>query len=172
MIGMIQVTPEELYFLGRIMKAKYIDYSYYAAMKDIQKQFDICERKALSGLGEKNLIDESFSGEIEVPEEVSSLMYPVFFGTRESRLRSDQTYTFHIGPDTVTMGLYNEYEGSITFMSVSDSDLEKLLKRDCVITCADIETGYTEKRYSAQELSDSKIKKEALCVLKGGKGNA
>lgn len=169
MNGMVQLTPEELYFLGKIMKAKYIDYSYYAAMKDIQKQFDVCERKALSALGEKGLIDENFSGEIEVPDEVSALMYPVFFGTKESRLKANQTYNFHIGPETVTMGFFNE--GSITFMTISDSDLEKLLRTDCVIICADMETGYTQKQYSRVELRDDKVKEEAICILKGEQGN-
>lgn len=172
MIDMIQLTPEELYFLGRIMKAKYIDFSYYAAMKDIQKQFEISERKALSGLGEKGLIDENFSGEIEVPTEVFSLMHPVFFGTRESRLKSDQTYTFHLDSDSITMGVYNADKGYFTFMSVSDNDLIKLLKKDCEIVCADVMTGYTMKHYSERELSDNRVKKEAFCILKGGNGNA
>ena len=32
------LTPKELYFLGSIFRARYIDYAYISAMDDIQKR--------------------------------------------------------------------------------------------------------------------------------------
>ena len=161
----IQLTPEELFFLGRLMDAKYIDYDYYAAMGDIQKQFDVREREALSGLEEKGAIEESFSGEIEISEEAAALMRPVFFGTCETRLDADRRYNFHIGPEGITMGVKGD--GFFSFLPVTESDLRKLLRGTCTVSGADVERGAVEKAFSEEELKQESTLREAVLILKG-----
>ena len=52
----VQVTPEELYYLGKCMQAKFIDYAYIAAMNDIQQNYTLQEQRSLETLEEKELI--------------------------------------------------------------------------------------------------------------------
>lgn len=84
MNGIISLTPEELFFLGEIMEADFIDYSYIEAMNDIQARFDVIRKEAIAGLGEKGLIKESISGRLKVRPLAEELMGPVFFGEKET----------------------------------------------------------------------------------------
>ena len=136
----IQLTPEELFFLGRLMDAKYIDYDYYAAMGDIR-------------------------GEIEISEEAAALMRPVFFGTCETRLDADRRYNFHIGPEGITMGVKGD--GFFSFLPVTESDLRKLLRGTCTVSGADVERGAVEKAFSEEELKQESTLREAVLILKG-----
>jgi hypothetical protein len=99
----IILTPEELYYLGGVMEAKYIDYAYVSAMEDIQQNHAIYERDAKNGLEKKGILEEDFSGNFEISSDGSRLLSPLFFGEFESsigvtkREDSDRTETtrFH-----------------------------------------------------------------------------
>lgn len=80
----IILTPEELYFMGVLLQAKYIDYAYVAAMGDIQQRREIYESESREGLARKGVLIEDFSGNLEVDAEAKELLEPVFFGTLES----------------------------------------------------------------------------------------
>lgn len=80
----IILTPEELYFMGVLLQAKYIDYAYVVAMGDIQQKRGIYESESREKLAEKGILMEDFSGNLEVDEEAGKLLEPVFFGNLES----------------------------------------------------------------------------------------
>ena len=82
----IKLTAEELYYLGGLMQAKYIDYDYISAMGDIQKNYRMYESNAVDGLAGKGLIEEDFSGEITVSVSIEELLSPVFFGDFEAEI--------------------------------------------------------------------------------------
>lgn len=81
----ISLSPEELFFLGRQMKAPYIDYAYIAAMEDVQKSFSSSEQKYLYSLQQKGVLTEDFFGDVTLTEQ-SYCFRPLFFGSQEGRL--------------------------------------------------------------------------------------
>ena len=54
------LTYEQLYFLGEILKAKYIDYRYIKAMQDIQKQYIYIKNKNVAGWPVRIELDSLF----------------------------------------------------------------------------------------------------------------
>lgn len=82
----IRVTPEELYYLGGLMDAKYIDYEYVAAMGDIQINPSMYQSKVKAALAGKGMLEEDFSGNMELSQVVKESMAPIFFGEFESSM--------------------------------------------------------------------------------------
>ena len=74
------LTYEQLYFLGEILKAKYIDYRYIKAMQDIQKQYIYLKNKNISELLGAGVLQEDFSGNLKVLPVYEALLSPIFFG--------------------------------------------------------------------------------------------
>lgn len=93
MIQEIIITAEEMYYLGGLMEAQYIDYAYIASMGDIQKEYAVYESTAKNGLSQKGILEEDFSGNINITGSVSELLRPVFFGSFESNLEVFQLGT-------------------------------------------------------------------------------
>lgn len=97
------LTPEQLYFLGECMKAKYIDYDYIAAMHELQRNYQRSRRKYISDLAQLGLVRERLNGEITVRPAPAKLLTNVFFGEVESTLQvietqeeaSSVTWRFH-----------------------------------------------------------------------------
>ncbi len=80
----IILSPEELFFMGRLLQAKYIDYAYVAAMHDIEQKFALFESEVKAHLVTKGILIEDFGGNIEVNAEVITVLKPVFFGETET----------------------------------------------------------------------------------------
>ena len=118
----IQITPEQLYYLGTCMKAKYIDYAYVAAMGDIQQQKAIYETEAKASLSEAGYLLEDYSGEIEVAKNVQAMLEPVFFGVLES---SVEMAIFRDGvPVQAINTKFHIYEGKIVSVAIGDKQLQ------------------------------------------------
>lgn len=106
--GRLAISPEELFFIGKQMRAQYIDYDYIKMMGDLQQRYSLKEKEIMAGLVKKGLLMEDFSGRTELVREVGALMRPVFFGRFEievilgrpggSRLR--EKYHFEDGNST------------------------------------------------------------------------
>ena len=101
---MLQIKPEELFFIGRQMNAQYIDYEYISMMKDIQEQFSLKEKEVMNHLVEKGLFMEDFSGNLTLDEETEKMLQALFFGEFETECvlgeKSDEgfateTYKYH-----------------------------------------------------------------------------
>ena len=105
------LSPRELYCLGGVLDAKYIDYAYIAALDDIGQDFKLFQKETLASLSAKGIIMEDFGGNMEMNEEYVSLLKPIFFGSIETSLDiciiSDQVtvevYKFHFYQDRITM---------------------------------------------------------------------
>jgi len=97
------LTPEELFFMAKLMKASYIDYEYIQLMQDISQRFKLIQREVLRSLENKKLLEEDFSGEIELSPEGQKILHPIFFGEAESDIKIDEiTHKFHFEGDDVT----------------------------------------------------------------------
>ena len=86
----IILAPQELYFLGTVLNARYIDYDYISHMPDIQKRYSVHEQETLALLTDKGYVDEDFSGNVFISDEVRELLEPVFFGEIEARLMAGE----------------------------------------------------------------------------------
>lgn len=162
----LKLTPVELFFLGAQMNAKYIDYNYIAAMPDIQKRYALHEQRALEELEERGILEEDFSGNVELDEEIRELLEPVFFGDVESRLDAEQSYNIHLYNGKITMAVMEE--DGITFFRASEEDVQKLLTGSTVtVQCAKAEIGFWEKTFTSEELEHEIYRREAIKILKG-----
>lgn len=77
------ISPEELYYLGRLLKAEYIDYAYIAAMRDIGGNFRLFSKESAAALTQRALLREDFSGNLEPDDDALRLLRPIFFGAAE-----------------------------------------------------------------------------------------
>lgn len=169
---MLTITPTELYFLGTLLKARYIDYAYIAAMPDIQKRYEFRRQEALKALDERGIIDEDFSGNVEVDDDIAALLTPVFQGTIESRVVTpDASTNVHVretGAVLATMG-----EGHICFKAADDAALVELLAAAAnsgapvTISCSKVGAGVREQTFDLQALKEGGALAEALAIMKG-----
>ena len=65
----LKLTPVELFFCGKLLNAKYIDYDYFAAMPDIQINHDLREQEALEKLEEDGVVEMDFYDNAEFDED-------------------------------------------------------------------------------------------------------
>lgn len=111
MVNEFILSPEELYFLGGLIQAKYIDYAYIAALEDIQQNIALRKKETISEMVKKNLVEEDFSGDLEVNQNLRHVLEPIFFGVKESSLdicyvgdeKRVDIYKFHFLEDNITM---------------------------------------------------------------------
>lgn len=162
----LRLTPMEVYFLAKCMKAKYLDYSYFAAVPGMQKNYVLHEQEILENLEEREIIEEDFSGNTEVEEDVMALMEPVFFGPVESRLTGKKTYNIHIYNRMMTMA---EQDGdAITFYRTDEKALKGLLAGAAVtVSCSKVGTGCLEETFTAADLKNKASYERAMKILKG-----
>ena len=161
----MKLTAVEVYFLGKYMGAKYIDYQYISEMPGIQENYLVHEQNALESLKKKKVIGRKFSGEIRFPEETRQLFEPVFFGKKESKLENEEVYRIHILDGRMTMGRIEGEE--ILFCRVYEEDIAELLKGNVKVICADVENGMSEKSFSEDQLLQSECREAAMKMLKG-----
>ena len=136
----IRINARELYVLGTILEAVYMDYAYVAAMGPIGDSYKLIESETKDSLIRKNYLSENFSGDLEVDDHVSALLHPVFRGIKESVLDicsvGEETvlnsYRFHFGDDGITMvhNIGDEFQVE----SIQFDDIEKIVEKivpDC-----------------------------------------
>lgn len=106
----ILISPKELYYLGSLLQASYIDYAYVAAMEDIGSNYELFEKESSAQLVKKGILIEDFSGNMQVSDVALTLLKPIFFGTVETALD-----VCSLGEtSTVDVSKYHFYEGQIT----------------------------------------------------------
>lgn len=115
----IILTPEELYFMGRLLQAKYIDYAYVAAMNDINQNFALFENEARASLVSAGILTEDFSGNTEIEPSALSVLKPIFFGEVETSID-----ICSIGEkSTVEVHKYHFYDGAVTEVTGGNGNL-------------------------------------------------
>lgn len=120
MLEKVSLTFEQLFFLGEMMNAEYIDYRYIESMKDIEQRYSFLKNTSTAELVEKNLVEEDFFGEVTVKPELAELLEPIFFGKTESTID-----VVAIDEDTVSAtSLLHFYEQKITLVSIINDKIE------------------------------------------------
>lgn len=107
----IVLTPEELYYLGTILQARYIDYAYVAAMDDIGQNYNLFEKETGTALVSKGILMEDFSGNMDISEAAAKLLRPIFFGDTETSIdvcefgkeNKISVFKFHFYDGAITM---------------------------------------------------------------------
>lgn len=77
------LSPEEIYYIGKVSGGKYLDYDYIAAMQDIGKRGKIKAQEILDGLERKGYAEEDFLGNLEVEPACTEMLQPVYQGMYE-----------------------------------------------------------------------------------------
>lgn len=114
----IELSPKELYFLGGILKARFIDYVYISAMGDVQKDFQKHRRQALRSLTAKDLLREDFSGNITLADGVENILRPVFFGPMETTVQ-----LYLPGQGQIRTWRLHQYEREISIAEMVDDEI-------------------------------------------------
>lgn len=148
------ILPEELFFLGTLLQAKYIDYAYIAAMDDIQDNFSLKKKETIAGLVKKGFIQEDFSGDLEVGTELRSLLEPVFFGVKETSLdichlidnKHVDIYKFHHRNGNIT--LVSGKDRMLVVRAIDDEYFSELLSSVLEKESDDFVDAITELDYS------------------------
>ena len=65
-----RLTPVELFFLGVLMDAEYIDYDYITSIPEITDNYRVIEQQTLDRLEDKQLIEQEFDGSVTVDEQL------------------------------------------------------------------------------------------------------
>ena len=129
----ITLSADELFYLGKLMHAKYIDYAYIVCRDDSADDFQMREKTVKQSLIKKEFIFESFTGKVEVEESVTELLLPIFEGAKETSLnmctvgekaRAD-ILKFHFWQDKITMVKANN--GQLTLKGISADELGKIV---------------------------------------------
>ena len=131
----IILTPEELYYLGKLFQAKYIDYSYIAAMKDVSENYSIFEKETQSALVSSGVLMEDFSGNIEIDARLTDVLNPVFFGEFESSIHDYipgdvpkfNIMKFHIYDDAITMVTHSN--GRFIFKKTDALEIKDIISK-------------------------------------------
>lgn len=165
-----EVTPMELYFCAKLMKARYLDYDYVRAMPDVQKQYLLHEQETMEALEEKGMAEVDFDGNAAFEEELQELLEPIFFGEKESRVDIDgqPSRRFHIGREKIVMTVLDD--GVISLAEVTDGEMRDLLKADKVeIYLSDVHVGKKTGVFTSADLENENNRETVIKLLKGEK---
>ena len=163
-----ELTPMELFFCTRVMKAKYLDYDYLRRTPDVQKQYLLHEQETLEQLDEKGIMELDFDGNAAMTPEYEALLKPVFFGEKESRLdvHGKPDRRFHIFEGKIVMSLIGD--DRITFREVTGTEIESFLEEKKVeIYLSDVRHGRKNGVFTERDLRNREYRKLAMKLLKG-----
>lgn len=172
----LKITADELFVLGELMDARFIDYSYIKLMSDIQANYAMIKSDGMASLSASGALREGFSG-VRITAAVKAALEPVFFGTKESVLTvtdssSARKTNFHIYGDKITC---IEAEGrDLDIRTITEDEIRKEylspLKNTAGtsvhISTAEVAVGSFAKKWD--EINDD-FEDEAMKILKGEK---
>lgn len=129
----ISLRPEELFFLGDISKAVYIDYDYAAAMGDIQQRYAVIKRQVLDSLSSRGILSEDFGGNLTVNINTQSLLNPIFFAQTETSFEfitvgnepQKKTFKFHNLNGQITQVIFGD---DLKLSQTEPEQIKSLLK--------------------------------------------
>lgn len=130
----ILITPEELYYLGSAVQAKYIDYAYVAAMDDIGQNYALFESDAKNSLVDAGILMEDFSGSVELDSNAETLIRPIFFGEKETSVdicevgeeRKVMVIKYHFLDDNITM--VSGKDGKLIIKHIDTDEMYSFIK--------------------------------------------
>lgn len=151
-MDVIEIKPEELFFLAKCMKAKYIDYSY---IKDIsgQEKSELDVNETINSLENKEYVFAGFDGTVEIDDDVSVILQPVFFGKTEIKLiAGDMQINYHVSESCTTV--CKRSDDLFTFSRIVErpnpGNNEKIT--EIVIQIANVDKGYQRKEFLPEQI--------------------
>ena len=114
------LTPMKLFYLGSLLDASYIDYSYVSAIESFQESFNLVENEIKNELVLNGVISEDFSGDLVVEDQYSELLHPVFHGNKEIEI---DEYLFSDNP-VINCYKFHFCDNKITCISFKDDCFE------------------------------------------------
>lgn len=161
------ISAEELFYLGKLMNARYIDYDYIRMMKDIQKKGVLKESEYMAGLVNRGLLYEDFSGQKELDLDLEELLKPIFFGDFESEF----FYQKNMNEKNIMHHKFHFYEGKVSLVQLNEGKLqissgeEKLDELEKMVISETYEA--EAKEVAMNELNKEKI--DSIMLLKNMK---
>ncbi len=86
MVNEIIISPEELFFLGVLMNAEFIDFDYIASLHEIQRNFNAVKDKCILNLSRRRLVSKKLNSEMSIDPKLKKMLECVFFGRLETSL--------------------------------------------------------------------------------------
>lgn len=152
----IILSPEELYYMGRLMKAKYIDYAYIAAMKDIKQNYSLFKKETQASLVDMGILVEDFSGEIEIDAIAYDVFKPVFFGEVETSVD-----ICSLGePNKISVNKFHFNDCNATMVTNADGKL--VIKSVDQIAIRDFVSNLISEQYDCSCCVVDKIEQDAI----------
>lgn len=81
------LNPEELFYLGKLMGGTYYNYSYFAAIEGVRAGSQTYQWKSREDLIAHGILEESFSGDLQLSPGFDRLLEPVLLGKFQSLLQ-------------------------------------------------------------------------------------
>lgn len=130
-----QLTARQLYCLGKLLKAQYLEYTYISAVEQLLDTFENYENEIRDELIGKGYVFEDFSGEISVNNDIKEILTPVFFSAKEASVdvctfgenENLQINRIHIMDDKTVL-VENE-EDHFKLGYVDQDDVMKIIER-------------------------------------------
>ena len=162
-----RLTPVELYFLGVLLDAEYIDFNYISSIPEIHNNYRVIEQNTLDRLENKNYIEQDFDGTITVNEQLEDLLKPVFFGLVECRLITTWSEgNLHVGKGFMTF-ISQEHDFYLLEI-MNDEKLKELIKeQELELHVMNIEKGYYDMSFSEDEMAQVEFVEKAIQIMKG-----
>ena len=138
------LTPEELYYLGSFLQAKYIDYAYVAAMGDIKRNYPLFEQETKASLVTSGILTEDFGGSLEIDKSILEILRPIFFGEIETSI--DVCYLGET--NYVSVNKFHFYDGIATMVAGDNGKL--VIKSIDQIAIKDFVTALLPETYDCE----------------------
>ncbi len=156
MQNQIVLSPEELYYLGSVLQAKYIDYAYIAAMNDIKQNFPLFEQETKTSLISAGILMEDFGGNVEVDGVALKLVKPIFFGESETSVD-----VCHLGESNVVhIYKFHFYDGVATMVTGEEGKL--ILKSVDQMAIREFANSLLPQGYRAEKETVPNVDKEGI----------
>lgn len=150
------LSPEELYYLGTTLQARYIDYAYVAAMNDIKQNYALFETETRASLVSSGVLMEDFSGNVEVDAAALALLKPIFFGETETSVD-----VCALGePNRVLVYKMHFCDGAVTLVTCESGKL--VLKSIDQLGIKDLVSGLLPANYAGTDDTVAGIDKEKI----------
>ena len=158
------LTPMQLFYLGSLLDASYIDYSYVSAIESFQESYNLVENEIKNELILNGVISEDFSGDLIVEDNYSELLRPIFHGNKEIEideyLFSNNSiincYKYHFCDNKITCICFKDDCFEAT--SVTTETIERLIN--------DISSKYKKIDAGSEQLDIENIEVSGLLTVK------
>lgn len=158
---------KEFYFMAIHMNFEYMDYSYFADLNGVQKNFELFKENCAWSLDERGLAEVDYDGNvIWIDENLEAALEPVFYGKQECAvIIGEDSFKIHIDGDKMTL---IKAESEIMIKTIDISVLAELLRgKTFEIRSSHIDKGIYKEQFVDEELEADKLAAGLYNILSG-----